>query len=83
MVVSLGICLQKLYYSNNSKAITKLRLGLSVEAGVSISWSKYVGDAGEVLAVDRFGASAPAEDVFRNDGFTAETVVKRAKKLIP
>jgi transketolase len=59
-----------------------VRARLAVEAGVSMGWSKYVGDAGDVLGVDRFGASAPAEDVFKDYGFTTENVVKRAKKLI-
>lgn len=55
---------------------------LAIEAGVSMGWSKYVGDAGSVLGVDRFGASAPGEDVFRDYGFTVENVVKHASKLI-
>jgi transketolase len=55
---------------------------LAVEAGVSLGWAKYVGDGGDVLAVDKFGASAPAEVVFREYGFTVENVVKLAKDLI-
>jgi transketolase len=55
---------------------------LAVEAGVSLGWAKYVGDAGDTLGVDRFGASAPAEDVFRDYGFTVENVVRKAKKLL-
>lgn len=59
-----------------------IKARLAVEAGVSMGWAKYVGDGGDVLGVDRFGESAPAEDVFRDFGFTVENVVKRAKKLI-
>jgi transketolase len=55
---------------------------LAIEAGVSLGWSKYVGDRGDTLTVDRFGASAPAEDVFRDYGFTVENVVKKARKLV-
>jgi transketolase len=55
---------------------------LSIEAGVSLGWAKYVGLDGDTLAVDRFGASAPAEDVFRDYGFTVENVVKKARRLI-
>ena len=55
---------------------------LAIEAGVSLGWAKYVGDAGDTVTVDRFGASAPAEDVFRDYGFTVENVVKKAKKLL-
>jgi len=54
---------------------------LAIEAGVSLGWSKYVGDHGDTLTVDKFGASAPAEDVFRDYGFTVENVIKKAKKL--
>ena len=60
----------------------KITARLSIEAGVSQGWAKYVGLAGGSLAVDRFGASAPAEDVFRDYGFTVDNVIKMAKKLI-
>jgi transketolase len=60
----------------------KIKARLAIEAGVSMGWAKYVGDAGDTLSVDRFGASAPAEDVFRDYGFTVENVVKKAKKLM-
>ncbi len=55
---------------------------LVIEAGVSLGWAKYVGDRGGYLCVDRFGASAPAEDVFRDYGFTVENAVKKAKALL-
>ena len=60
----------------------KVTIRLSIEAGVSQGWHKYVGDKGDTLAVDRFGASAPAEDVFRDYGFTVENAVKKAKNLL-
>jgi transketolase len=59
-----------------------IKARLAIEAGVSQGWHKYVGDGGDTLTVDKFGASAPAEDVFREYGFTVENVVKMAKKLI-
>ena len=55
---------------------------LAIEAGVSLGWAKYVGAGGDVLGVDRFGSSAPADDVFRDYGFTVENVIKKAKKLL-
>jgi transketolase len=61
---------------------SNVKARLAIEAGVSFGWAKYVGDAGDTLTVDRFGASAPAEDVFRDYGFTVENVIKKAKKLI-
>src|SRR5687768_5325305 len=54
----------------------------AIEAGVSLGWAKYIGNQGDTLCVDKFGASAPAEDVFKDYGFTVENVVKKAKKLI-
>ncbi len=59
----------------------KITARLAIEAGVSMGWHKYVGDRGDILAVDRFGESAPAEDVFRDYGFTVENVVRKAKML--
>ena len=61
---------------------SKVKARLAIEAGVSLGWAKYVGDAGDTLCVDRFGTSAPAEDVFRDYGFTVENVIKKAKKLL-
>lgn len=60
----------------------KVTARLSIEAGVSLGWAKYTGDKGANLAVDRFGESAPAEDVFRDYGFTVENAVKIAKGLL-
>ena len=60
----------------------KITARLAIEAGVSLGWHKYVGDRGDTLCVDRFGASAPAEDVFRDYGFTVENVIKKAKTLL-
>ena len=55
---------------------------LAIEAGVSLGWHKYIGMEGGTLTVDRFGASAPGDDVFKEFGFTVENVVKKAKKLL-
>ncbi len=60
----------------------KITARLAIEAGVSLGWAKYVGDSGDTLTVDRFGASAPAEDVFRDYGFTIENVIKKAWQLV-
>ncbi|MGE8081806.1 transketolase [Peribacillus loiseleuriae] len=58
----------------------KARLG--IEMGASIGWSKYVGDSGDVLAIDQFGASAPYDKIIEAYGFTVENVVTRFKKLL-
>ena len=54
---------------------------LAIEAGVTLGWARYVGPAGEVLGLDRFGASAPYEVLREKFGFTAEAVVERVLKM--
>ncbi|HEY1605722.1 MAG TPA: transketolase [Allosphingosinicella sp.] len=50
-------------------------LKVSIEAGTTIGWERYVGPDGLSIGLDRFGASAPAEDLFGRFGFTAEAIV--------
>ncbi len=57
------------------------RQRISVEAGVTDYWRKYVGLDGEVLGVDNFGESAPASDVFEHFGLTAEKLEAMIKEL--
>ncbi len=61
---------------------TKLKKRLAVEAGSTLGWHKYVTDEGDVLGVDTFGHSAPAEDLFKFFGFTVENIVNKAKNLL-
>ncbi len=56
---------------------------LAVEAGVAQGWHRYVGAAGEVVSVERFGASAPADILLREYGLTVDNVCARAMALIP
>jgi len=58
--------------------VPSIRARLAVEAGVSQGWHRYVGDAGDVLGLDRFGASASGDVLLREYGFTVENVCKRA-----
>jgi len=55
---------------------------LAVEAGVSREWRDYVGDDGDVIGLDRFGASAPGELVMEKLGFSVDNVVARALELL-
>ena len=61
------------------KAVTKR---LSVEAGISMGWCKYVGSEGDTVSIDRFGASAPGGTCMEKFGFTVENVVAKAKALL-
>ena len=55
---------------------------LAIEAGVSLGWRRWVGDRGDTVTLDRFGASAPGEVVMRELGFSVENVVRKAKDLL-
>ena len=55
---------------------------VAVEAGVSDYWRKYVGTEGAVVGIDRYGESAPAADVFKHFGFTAENVAQAVRSLL-
>ena len=55
---------------------------LAVELGVSQGWDRYVGAQGDVLGIDRFGASAPAGVLLREYGFSVDNVVQRVNALL-
>ena len=55
---------------------------VAVEAGVGMGWERYVGTEGAIVSIDRFGASAPAERVFRELGLTADAVAEAAQRLV-
>ena len=60
----------------------RVRARLAVEAASPQGWHRYVGDEGDVIAVDRFGASAPGDVVMREYGFTVDNVCQRARALL-
>jgi transketolase len=55
---------------------------VSIEAGATFGWSRYVGSRGIAIGVDRFGASAPAEALYRELGLTADALVSAVKRVI-
>jgi transketolase len=57
-------------------------LRVSVEAGVSLGWDRWVGPEGAIVAIDRFGASAPAGDLFPAFGISARHVAAVARKVM-
>jgi transketolase len=52
-------------------------LKVSIEAGVTLGWERFVGSDGLTIGLDRFGASAPAEVLFKHFGFSAEAIVPK------
>ena len=56
-----------------------VRARVAVEAGVGLGWREFVGEAGQIVSLEHFGASAPYKTLFTQFGFTPERVVAAAK----
>jgi transketolase len=54
---------------------------ISVEAGVALGWKQWVGDDGDSISIEHFGASAPGGTVLEKFGYTVENVIARAVAL--
>ena len=59
-----------------------VRARVSVEAGATLGWERFVGSYGVPIGMTRFGASAPAKELFKQFGFTAERVMEEALRLL-
>jgi len=55
---------------------------IAIEAGATGLWYRFVGSAGQVIGLDRFGESAPANELFKHFGFTPENIVAQALRLL-
>ena len=55
---------------------------VAVEAGIAMPWYRYVGDAGEIVSIEHFGASADYQTLFKEFGFTTENVVAAARRSL-
>jgi transketolase len=60
----------------------EVKARVAVEAGITLGWDRYVGLEGEVVGLDRFGASAPYQEVLRHLGITVERVVEKAVQTL-
>jgi len=60
----------------------RIKKRIAVEAGVSMGWEKWVGDEGETISLDHFGASAPAEVLYEKFGFTEQNIIEKAFDLL-
>ncbi|MEI8354505.1 MAG: transketolase [Deltaproteobacteria bacterium] len=72
---------QSLEY-RNSVLPPEITARMAVEAGATFGWRDWVGERGDIIGIDQFGASAPAGEIFRNYGLTVINVVERARKLL-
>ena len=59
-----------------------INIRVAVEAGSTQGWHRYTGDRGEVIGLDRFGASAPDRELFENFGFTAREIARKVAGLL-
>ena len=60
----------------------EIKSRVSVEMGIGMGWQKYVGDSGEVMSIETFGASAPDNILYEKYGFTVENIVAMAKRVL-
>lgn len=65
-----------------SVILPDVKARLAIEMAHPMGWEKYVGDAGDILGISTFGASAPGDRVIKEYGFTVENVVSRIKALL-
>jgi len=59
-----------------------LKARIAVEAGATLGWKRWVGDGGIVIGLDRFGESAPYQEIYADLGLTPERIVREAKALL-
>ncbi|KPV48983.1 hypothetical protein SE17_35155, partial [Kouleothrix aurantiaca] len=55
---------------------------ISIEAGVGQGWHRWVGDHGDVMSIEKFGASAPYKEIYQHYGLTVGDVVDRSMRLL-
>jgi transketolase len=60
----------------------EILLRVSIEAGATLGWHKYIGPGGEAIGIDHFGASAPVKVLLEKFGFTPENIIRRVKALL-
>ena len=59
-----------------------VRARVAIEAGASLGWDRWAGDRGAIIAIDHFGASAPAQTIFEKFGFTVDRVAEIARQVL-
>ena len=59
-----------------------MKARVAVEAAVKFGWDKYIGRFGDVVGIEKYGASAPLEIIMEKYGFSADNIVSVAKKVL-
>ena len=65
-----------------NKVLNETKFKISIEAGSSDCWKKYVGDFGVTFGIDEFGKSAPYKEIFNYFGLEDKSIAKKSKKFI-
>ena len=65
-----------------NKILNETKLKISIEAGSSDCWKKYVGDFGMTFGIDEFGKSAPYKDVYKYFGLISSNIVNKLNRII-
>ena len=60
----------------------EIKIKIAIEAGSALGWHRYVGDSGHIMALDRYGASAPSKILYEKFGLTADRVVEKALEIV-
>ncbi len=68
--------------SYKNKILNETKCNISIEAGSTNNWQKYVGENGMCLGINEFGKSAPYKDIYKYFGLTLENIVRKAKKIV-
>jgi transketolase len=66
----------------NSVLPPDVKARISIEAGSTFGWRRYVGESGDAIGIDHFGASAPGDVLLEKYGFTVDSIVQRAKVVM-
>jgi len=61
---------------------TEVAARIAIEAGSTQGWHRYVGTGGRIIGIDRFGASAPYQEIYEHFGLTAEQVVRTVREIL-
>ena len=64
------------------KILNETEYKISIEAGSTDCWKKYIGEKGLSFGIENFGRSAPYKDVFNDLGLTSENIIKKIKQFI-
>jgi transketolase len=54
---------------------------IAIEAGATLGWHRYVGSQGRIIGIDRYGESAPADQIYKALGLTVESIVKAVNEM--